>query len=116
MVKESRSEILKCRVSPDELLDIDEKAYRLGVTRSELLRRFIFEKEIKVYDFSALDELSYQIGKIGTNINQIAKKLNQGGELDQENGEFLKISLETINVAILKIYQDMQTGCEGGSG
>ncbi|MDD2483692.1 MAG: plasmid mobilization relaxosome protein MobC [Eubacteriales bacterium] len=106
MAARSKEEIAKLRVTADELLSIDEKAYELNITRSEYMRRLIFGKDVIIYDFSALDELTAGIGKIGVNINQIAKKLNQGGELEKADAEYLRASLETINEAIKKIYED----------
>ena len=101
-----KSDTVRFRVTLDELLSIDEKAISMQMSRSEFLRKTVFEKELIWFDFSGLDELSNQIGKIGVNINQIAKKLNQGDTLDQENAEFLLAALELIHTALKKIYED----------
>ncbi|WP_324825141.1 plasmid mobilization protein [Sinanaerobacter sp. ZZT-01] len=112
---DSRTETVKCRVTVEELLDIDEKAYQLQTSRSDYLRRLIFDKEVVIYDFSALDNLTAQIGKIGVNINQIAKKLNQGDNLDKGNAEYLVGAMETIHESIKKIYRDtIKKKSEGG--
>ena len=103
----TRTETLKFRVTVDELYQLDTKAFELGITRSEYARKLCFEREVIIYDFSGLDKLSGEIGKIGVNINQIARKLNQGGYLNKENAEFLKSSMELINTALEKIYKDM---------
>lgn len=103
----NRTETLRFRASLNEVLALDEKAYELKLNRSNYLRRLVFEKEVILYDFSGLDELTAEIGKIGTNINQIAKKLNQGGKLDQDNAEFLTTSMETMHSSIQQIYKDV---------
>lgn len=103
-----RTEIAKFRVTPEELYQLDNLAWEAGkLTRSEILRKLCLEKEVVMYDFSKLDTLSYEIGKIGVNINQIARKLNQGDNLTKDNAEFLLTSMETINKSLAKIYVDV---------
>lgn len=103
---DNRTEIIRCRVTVDELLDIDEKAYRLQISRSDYMRRVALQKDVVIYDFSALDNLSAQIGKIGVNINQIAKQLNQGSPLDQDNAQYLVAAMDTLHLMLKKIYGD----------
>lgn len=103
---DSRTEIIRFRLTPDELLDIDEKAYELQISRSDYLRRMALNKEVVIYDFSGLDSLSAQIGKIGVNINQIARKLNQGDTLERENAEYLLGAMSTIHEMLKQLYED----------
>lgn len=111
-----KTEIAKFRLTPDELYDIDTRAYELKISRSELLRRMCFEKEITVYDFSELDSLSGEIGRIGTNINQIARKLNMGGQLNKDNAEFLKASIEMIHKSLRQIYENTKVKARSQGG
>lgn len=104
---ETKTEQAKFRVTVEELYDIDTKAFEIGLNRSDYLRKLCFERKVIVYDFSGLDKLSGEIGKIGVNVNQIARKLNQGGSMSKDNAEFLKTSMELINRSIEKIYVDM---------
>lgn len=106
----ARTSTVKFRVTIDELLSIDERAFELNITRSELARRLVLDKELIVYDFSGLDQLSAQIGKIGNNINQIARMLNEGGSLDQENAEYLKTALAVITKSISQFYESTMKG------
>ncbi|MDD4565850.1 MAG: MobC family plasmid mobilization relaxosome protein [Eubacteriales bacterium] len=103
---EAKTEHAKFRVTVDEMYILDTRAFELGLSRSEYLRKLCFEREVVIYDFSGLDKLSGEIGKIGVNINQIARKLNQGGYMNKNDAEFLKSSMEMINAAIAKIYED----------
>lgn len=108
--EEMKVATVKFRVTLDELLSIDERAFELNITRSELARRLVLDRELTVYDFSGLDELSAQIGKIGNNINQIARVLNEGNSLDQENAEYLKTALTVINKSVQKFYEETLKG------
>ena len=76
--------IITLRLTDIELAYLDQSAKSLHVTRSEYLRNLILEKPIIykyeiVADNEQLKKLNAEIGKIGSNLNQIAKHLNQGG-------------------------------------
>ena len=66
------------RLSDIEIELLDQNASILGVSRSEYLRKLLIEKEICnrieiVADIKIL-------GKIGSNLNQIARYFNSGGD------------------------------------
>lgn len=76
--------IITLRLTDIELAYLDQSAKSLHVTRSEYLRNLILEKPMIykyeiVADNEQLKKLNVEIGKIGSNLNQIAKHLNQGG-------------------------------------
>ena len=78
--------IITLRLTDIELAYLDQSAKSLHVTRSEYLRNLILEKPMiykyeVVADNEQLKKLNAEIGKIGSNLNQIAKHLNQGGVL-----------------------------------
>ncbi|HBN05710.1 MAG TPA: hypothetical protein DD434_07975, partial [Bacteroidales bacterium] len=58
-------------------------------------------------DLTSIFELSAQISRIGNNINQIAKKLNQGGRISSAEVSYLYSSLEKIDNVLLDIYNDI---------
>ena len=72
------------RLSDFELDRLDQNAKLLGISRSEYVRKLLIEKEIKnhieiVADMDDLKKLVGEYGKIGSNLNQIAKYFNTGG-------------------------------------
>ena len=72
------------RLSDFELDRLDQNAKLLGISRSEYVRKLLIEKEIKnhieiVADMGDLKKLVGEYGKIGSNLNQIAKYFNTGG-------------------------------------
>lgn len=76
--------IITLRLTDIELAYLDQSAKSLHITRSEYLRNLILEKPMiykyeVVADNEQLKKLNAEIGKIGSNLNQIAKHLNQGG-------------------------------------
>lgn len=73
------------RLSDVELKLLDYGASALNISRSEFLRKLLVEKEIQnrieiVADMEILRKLVSEYGKIGSNLNQIAKHFNSGGD------------------------------------
>jgi len=99
---------VKFWVTHNEHCKISEKVKLSNMTMNRFFINAALKKEIIIYDFSSLFELSAQISKIGNNINQIAKKLNQGGLTNKNEMDFLKDSLTNINIVMLQIYHDIQ--------
>jgi len=84
---------IKVRLTEEEKADFARACTMLGVTQSEAIRRAICGAAIKhviVVEnggedvLSQLSKLLTQCGHIGGNLNQIAKWLNQGGQLNDE--------------------------------
>ena len=68
---------------------LDQGASILGIFRSEYLRKLLLEKEITntievIADMDELRKLVSEYGKIGSNLNQIARYFNTGGEWSAE--------------------------------
>ena len=67
-----------------ELAVLNEAADVTELSRSEYLRKLLLEKQINhqievVADLNDLRKLVSEYGKIGSNLNQIAKHFNSGG-------------------------------------
>jgi hypothetical protein len=78
--KRKRSVLRQTWLTPDEDAIIRRKAADAGVTLSELQRiaLFRYKPPPTKTDREALAKLSAALGKIGSNLNQIAKELNMG--------------------------------------
>jgi len=98
---------IKFWVNEDEYKRIIEKTLLSKMKIGRYIRNAALKKEIIVYDFTSIFELSAQISRIGNNINQIAKKLNQGGRISGSELSYLYSSLENINNILLDIYYDV---------
>lgn len=95
------------RVTEDEHRKILEK---IKVSNMNMNRYFInaaLRANIIVYDLTSIFDLSSQISHIGNNINQIAKKLNQGERMYNNDINYLKESMRNINDVLSSLYQDM---------
>ena len=70
-----REHQIKFYVNDDELKILNKKIEKSKMKKSEYLRNCSLEKEIII--ISSLDEVVYELKKLGININQIAKMLKE---------------------------------------
>lgn len=80
-----RNHIICLRLTDTELVFLNESANKSSLSRSEYLRRLILGKKVVmkyevVADSDEIKKLTGEFGKIGSNLNQIAKHFNSGGD------------------------------------
>lgn len=80
--------VLRCRVLPRERDEIQKRAEALGVSVAELVRQSAQDKPIArprkrlpTVEVQALSKLCSELGKLGSNLNQIARVCNRNGRL-----------------------------------
>ena len=74
--KQAKTEILSCRVTPEQRNIIEEKAFSSYRTPSMYLRDCALDKKIVV--INGIDELASELRKIGNNLNQLTRAVNSG--------------------------------------
>ena len=78
MKNRSRKNSLLLYLSDDEMRILNAKTKLSGIkTRSAFIRQLIIEGIVYDVDYSCLREYNAGLGKIGGNINQIAKRINE---------------------------------------
>lgn len=78
--KRNRFEI---RLSDEDTARLDELKQASGLPRSEIVRQAIHRTRTwTVKDREGIRALTRELAKIGNNINQIARQLNQSSDLD----------------------------------
>ena len=98
-----RNHPVMLRFNDTEYEIITENANGAGLPLAEFLRRQIMDKRVTVKyeivaDVPELKKLIAEFGKIGSNLNQIARHFNQGGIHSQE-------MRQAINKCIAEIYE-----------
>lgn len=88
--KRQRNLVLRVRVLPSESEEIRKRATALGVSVSEMLRESALNEPIRrpkkplpSPDRMALAALTGQLGKIGSNLNQLAHRANTSGVIGE---------------------------------
>ena len=80
--------VVKTRMATEEYADFTERAKFCGISQSEFIRQAIENSVIKPIItvspvneklLSAIGQLTAQLGKVGGNLNQIARFLNEHG-------------------------------------
>ena len=100
------------RVTKEEHEKILDKVKLSNMSINRYFINAALRKNIVVYDWSSILELSSQISHIGNNINQIAKKLNQGDGIYNNDINFLKKSIRDINETMINLYHDIMKQLE----
>ena len=107
----NRNRKITVRFSEDEYDQLNFICEVLGITYSQYLRRAALTRRIEhpticaTFSDDAAQKLTGQMGKIGSNLNQIARKLNSS---DQQSEQTLK----SIETAIDQLNERMKFLCE----
>ncbi len=94
------------RMTMEERCKLEEKAKVSNTTKSELLRKFINDEKIMVYDMEAIGamkSLCNEVNKIGVNINQIVRNENM-----HYYSEYEKKKLFALQQKMLEQLTDIQ--------
>ena len=72
------------RLSDIEYDKLEEMSLKSKMTKSDVIRNLIIEKEIKEKPGIEFYEVMKQLSKIGVNLNQIAIKANKNNLIDED--------------------------------
>ena len=83
--KYKRNTVVTLRLTDMELATLDKACENTNLSRSDYLRNLIMHNTPQIHfdviaDMNELRKLVGEYGKIGSNLNQIAKYFNTGGE------------------------------------
>lgn len=93
-MKEEKIKRLNCRVSEEEYNSFEKMVEKSKLTKSEFMRKSILEKDIIVID--NIKELVLQMKAIGTNLNQLTRKVNSGEIKNIKELQEMKIELDYV--------------------
>lgn len=88
------------RLSRKEEQLLREKCFDLGIKESDYFRSVIYDYMPNNKLNDSINNLVYEIRKIGTNINQIAKVANQTGNINSVYLEHYKKELDKLIIEI----------------
>ncbi|MBR1482028.1 MAG: MobC family plasmid mobilization relaxosome protein [Ruminococcus sp.] len=99
MKKQAKTEILSCRVTPEQREMIEERAFSSYRTPSMYLRDCALDKKIVV--IYGVDELASELRKIGNNLNQLTRAVN--------SGYVYEIDLRETREEVARIWQSLNS-------
>ena len=113
----NRSHKISFRLSDDEYEHLSIVCEALGITYSQYLRRAALTVRIDrpvvqiTLDKNTTQKLTAQLGKIGSNLNQIARKLNSGDDGNQKILDAIADSMSDLHQRLL--YLKSMEDCRG---
>ena len=118
MSQERKTERLDLRLTPSDKQKASHNANLLGISMNEYIVRCIRLKRIVICE--NLPELIYHLGKIGTNINQIAAVANTNEYVSVNNVEEIKKLMKDcygkFEDLLLFITEPENDGAQNGTG
>lgn len=94
--KSNRNKRITLRLNDFEHKMLEEKSKFAGKTQSDLIRNLIVDGKVTVKKFENMLSLSREINKIGTNINQIAHRVNETKSFYENDIKVLKNNMDEI--------------------
>lgn len=106
-VKRNRYIEKKIRLRPDENNYIKNKMYNAGRKNfNAFALEMLIQGQVNIVDFKSLSDLKIAIDRVGKNINQIAKKVNETGDVLKSDIDETKKLLKEIETVV---YQSIQS-------
>ena len=106
-VKRNRYIEKKIRLRPDENNYIKNKMDNAGRKNfNAFALEMLIQGKVTIVDFKTLNDLKIAIDRVGKNINQIAKKVNESGDVSKSDIDETKNLLKEIEKVV---YQTIQT-------
>jgi len=97
MPNRTRPVLKRLWLTPDEWALIQEKMKQAGIKNySDYIRQMAMKGYVIEVDFSAVKELSHEVGGISRNINQIAKRINTFDTMYKEDLTEIQEYMEKI--------------------
>lgn len=104
-----RDQVIKFRVSADELEFIKKKAELAGSKNlSCYLRKMAIAGMVIKYDDEQLNEMKKDISRIGYNINQIAVRVNKNGTIYYDDLQEIKGKVNDLWQSLISIQSTLQ--------
>lgn len=98
-----RTKCLRVKVCDEELEIAKRKAEYCGLTMSDFIRKQIVEGVIIKYERFDIKVLANELNKIGVNVNQIARHVNErGGEYDRQDMDNLVEEFKSMQDCVYK--------------
>ena len=106
-VKRNRYIEKKIRLRPDENNYIKNKMDNSGRKNfNAFALEMLIQGQVNIVDFKSLSDLKIAIDRVGKNINQIAKKVNETGDVSKSDIDETKKLLKEIETVV---YQSIQS-------
>ena len=103
-----RDKQLKIWVSQEELDMIHEKMADFGTRHmGAFIRKLVIDGYVIKLEIPELKEILHQLGPIGNNVNQMARKVNAGSSIYKEDIEEINTKLEQVYKMLIRVMRGL---------
>lgn len=102
-----KTEIISMRVTKNDRDIIESKAKAAGISRSKFVEKAVLDKDIVIID--GIKELTHELSKIGTNLNQLTILAHQGN-ITSPDLFGTKDELKNILKQLIKLQNNTRSG------
>ena len=107
IVKRERHVQKIIRLTPTEKNYIQNKMENAGRTNfNAFALEMLIQGQVNIVDFKTLSDLKIAIDRVGKNINQIAKKVNESGDVSKSDIDETKNLLKEIENVVYQTIQN----------
>lgn len=112
--KRSRPIMKRFFVDDKENQFIKRQMEKAGIKNFSLFARLmLLSGEVKMIDFPALKQLRLEIHKIGVNVNQIAKRVNENDQASHSDIQECQEAIDTLRLEVSRmIHQEVMQHAE----
>lgn len=97
-----KTERLDVRLTPDEKEYVKEMAQSCNMSITDFFLHTLYDGKVIHIDMQPVKELANEINKIGVNINQIAKHVNESRTVSNMDFERLQKEFQKLSVEVYK--------------
>ena len=109
-----RGRYIRARFTQDEKSDFNDRLASSGLSQSDFIKQAVFHRKINMTIrtecfMEQMKRMIAEYGKIGSNLNQIARHLNEGGTVTKEIVEEVRsgaLGLADLKYELLKIVEN----------
>lgn len=91
---------------------IEARAKKVKLNVTKYIRKIALNGSINIYNFKDAHSIIYEINKIGVNVNQIAKKVNETDNIYKVDVETLKIGYDELCLMLSQYLIKLQSSRE----
>lgn len=93
------------RVTPEDKKLLEQKAKFCNLCEADYLRKIIRENVIIIENEQEKKDYLYELNKIGVNINQIARVVNENGNISDEQMQMVLEEMKNVKKIVQQYFE-----------
>ena len=111
---------ISIRISKEDMQKFNELAFSLSMTKTAVIKKIVNDGFAQTVEYTnptllaSFDKIEKMLGSIGTNLNQMAKKVNAGATFTEQDVNTLKkiiAKFDALETAVIEKGAAAKTEC-----